>query len=218
MIYNKNNGAIIPLRESSLYSEEELMTRKELFEKHHIHQLSDGRWRGFKNGKRIHRKNLNDLIDELQKDDQTILSLWDDFIEYRSLLTRSNTIAEYQWIYRDYLCDSEFAKKPIKDIKKHDFKLFFFECNSKHAMKKRYWDGIRGFVSQFFEWAREKEYAEINPTKDFQVPENVFAPAEHKSPKKLHFLPDEKDRVKALFFQFLVKTGNYFVSRRLAYS
>ena len=109
------------------FTEEELMKRKELFDKYHIVQISDGRWRAFKDGKTLRYTSLSKLLDVVSVDQTSISSIWDEFIDYKKDFSRPGTIENYNRLYETFIKPSSIYEKPLTKISVHDIKCFFKE-------------------------------------------------------------------------------------------
>lgn len=176
----------------------EIMRIKELCEKCHVHQSSDGRWYANVNGKQIRKTKYEDILRAIS-DPNTINLVWNGFICNRKEcvgLSR-DTIHKDEFWYERYIGSSELADIPFGDIRIPDLKKFYVHCCNIYGdkLKRKYWNGVIGTVSKVFQYAIDLGAMSSNPVRDLKLERNAFAPATLHDIEELCFSETEERAV-----------------------
>ena len=123
--------------------------------------------------KKIKRKNKNDLllfllkhysisnIDELPV--YTMNSLWEEFIEYRSIMQKKGTVMEDVKAYKKFYIGSEIADMDLTKITKIDLEKFLKYNISLYKLNKHSYSKFKTPLSKICQYAVDKGYRETNP-------------------------------------------------------
>ena len=157
------------------------LKRKELIAKHkeQIKQLPSGRYYTRINGKKIERKNIEDIEDAIvkyyRKDDITLASIFDNYLERRKMTVSPTTWSKDVRYYNTFIKPSEVGNKALKKLDLDDGYNFLKEClQIMPNMKQKYWHNLIGFINQMFQYAMDKNYIKKNPFINMKPRKDLF--------------------------------------------
>lgn len=157
------------------------MKRKELLSRHSspVKQLPNGRWYTRIDGRKIERKSKTDLeaiiIQFYEVETVTINYIFEDYLK-----RRKQSVSEATWkfdvlYFEQLLKDSEFAKKPVKELTLADGYLFLDYClKVKPQMRLRYWQNVRVFLNNIMQFCIDNNYILANPIEQMKVGKDMF--------------------------------------------
>lgn len=186
--------------------------RKDLLDNHpnRVYQGSDGRWRTYvkdeskKTGRKlIVKSSLEDLqnavIDhymatdpEVQKQEMTLASLFEDWIAYKSLHVVESTVIRDRQTWNRYYEGSDIIHKPIMKIKKLDLDIWVHEMIRKYGMNKHQYNSFRTILGQELDYAVDREIIDHNPFREVHINGKRVLQPEHKKPDQTQVYSQEE--------------------------
>lgn len=124
----------------------------------------------------------------------TLESLYPLWIVYRreELGTIEKTIKEDTYLWKAHLKDTDIIRKPIRNLKQKDFKLFFRELTKNRTITKKRFNNLKSVVNNIYAFAIEKEIVEFNPLIGMDFGQFKFK-SENK--KKTTYTSDERNQI-----------------------
>ena len=186
--------------------------RKKIIDAHpySIYEGSDGRWHTYVkdetkgSGRRmIVRKTQEDLETCLceyyeadyakrQMQGETMESLYEAWIEYKSLHVASTTVERTRRDWQRYYEGKEIVRRPIKLLTKLEIDIWVHEMIRKFKMNKHQWANFRSIINQELDYAVDLDLIQDNPFKRVKVDTRRMLAPEHKKPDHTQvYLKDE---------------------------
>lgn len=176
--------------------------RKKLLEKHPytITQGSDGRWRTYikdttqPHGRKMivktSREKLENILCEYydsidegsQKKKITMASLFEEWIEYKSLHVERTTIERVRRDWNRYYANENIIHVPIVKLTKLDIDVWVHEMIRKYSMNKHSFGNFRVIIRQELDYAVDKEIIDSNPFLKVKIDMRRVLQPEHKKP------------------------------------
>ena len=199
-----------------------LSRRKKILDAHPyaFFQGADGRWRTYvkdeekTNGRRlIVRKSLEDLQNQICehyqagssikiKEEETMESLYNDWIEYKKLHVSSSTIDRTMRDWERYYANEDIIRRPIIALTKLEIDTWAHEMIRKHEMNKHRWANFRAIINQELDYAVDLEIISSNPFKKVKVDTKRVLVPEHKKPDRTQvYLKDEIPKLQELAWE-----------------
>lgn len=183
---------------------EDEMTKQEVERKYgkNIQQMPNGLWWiRLENGKVIKLTKRENVIHKLCKleqynKEQTLQSFWSQFLSHRRLSNADGTVRIDIRYYGKFIVPSKLAQIPLSKITITDIEKWSEEClQIKPNMKEKYFDGVRGTLSQMFQYAMACKLITQNPVANLIVHQDKFAPKNPHKDEDDFFLPHEEKAV-----------------------
>lgn len=154
-----------------------LSKKERMIKEKHLYSITsskDGKYRTYikdktrSNGRRqIVRKNKKDLLDFLYHyydcKETTIESLFDEWIEYKSLKVEPETITRIKYDYKRYYKDTEIVKVPILELTTLDLDKWIHKLIKDNYPTKHQYMNLTLIIRQILEYAFEKGVINSNP-------------------------------------------------------
>lgn len=159
------------------------LKRKEILKQHKAkisYNEKEHHWYTRINGKKIKRKNLDDLEDVIIEhyilnQQHTLISIFPDFLERRKLEVSSRTWMKDIRYFEIYLKDSDLGNKVISELTLNDGYDFLKLClKRKPDMTKKYWNNVNGFLNKMFQYSIDMDYRQNNPFKHLKPMKDLF--------------------------------------------
>lgn len=176
--------------------------RKKLLDSHPylISQGKDGRWRTYiKDPKQPHgrkmivkssREKVEDFICEyyasLDENDSrkkvTMASLFEEWIEYKSLHVERTTIERVRRDWNRYYANENIIHIPLVKLTKLDIDVWVHEMIRKYSMTKHSFGNFRLIIRQELDYAVDREIIDKNPFLSVKIDQRRVLTPEHKKP------------------------------------
>ena len=186
------------LAERSFYE----LRKREILSKHKspIKQLPNGHWYTRVKGRKIEKKNKEDLIDVVINHYlgkiYSLQALWPEFLNQRKIEVSHNTWRKDIYLYKTYILTSSLSSMFVSDIKKKDGYLFVQHClKLKPDMTRKYWMNVIGVMNKLLDYAVDVEAIEKNPFRTLSINNDMFAPPKKKKDEDLIFSKIEQEKV-----------------------
>ena len=159
------------------------LIRNEILKQHKpaIKQLPNGKWYTRIQGKkyeRVKKHDLEDLIIEkyCQVNIITLNSIFNSYLSFRTKVVSSRTWKKDIQYYKNLIQNSELAQKDLSLITLDDGYTFLDYClKIKPDMKRKYWENVRGCLTQMFQFAIDRNYINRNPIENLKPQKDLFA-------------------------------------------
>ena len=162
----------------------ESMRRKEILSQHTppIKQLPSGRYYTRINGKKIEKKNLKDVEDEVIKAYRTqksvLTGIFDDYLTRRKMVCASTTWCKDLYLFNTFVRNSALGSKAIAGLTLDDGYAFLKHCfDVKPDIKRKYWNNITVLLNGLMQYCIEKGLITVNPFSNLKVKKDFFAAA-----------------------------------------
>lgn len=161
---------------------EEIMTKQEIEKKYgsQIHQMPNGLWwMRLENGRVIKltkRENIIKKLIELEKNEPTLLILWNDFFEHRKISKSGGTVRIDKRNFEKYILNSNIANMPISQVQLTHLEEWAKNIIENEDIKERRFDNIKGTLSKMFPYAIQLKIISVNPIESLNIHRDKFIP------------------------------------------
>lgn len=208
------NALLIDIENGKINAQDGAKLVEEQMKKHEIEkaygdkvkQLNDGRWWIRIDGKLYRAVTKEKLYQSIYNDFNytvcTLLSLWDDFKEYRYLHVSGGTYRDDISYFEKYIKDSFIAKKPIRKITTSDLDTWAKDCiKIKTDMREKYFSGIVSVLSNMFQYAKSIGIEVDNIAYGYKLHRDNFVPKKVTADEDQIFSDDEYNIIKLLAYK-----------------
>ena len=179
-----------------------------------IYQQKDGRWCTYikENGNRkairvssqseLEKRLYNFYLEqdtESQLKNATLETLFDEWIQYKNVHVKKQTIAVFKSTWNKHYKDSDIVKKPIKSITKLYLDEWIHKVIQEYSMNKSQYTNFVSIVKQILNYAVDKDIISENPYMSVRVDtRRVLTPRQKRADHEQVFYPEEEARFEML--------------------
>lgn len=126
---------------------------------------------------------------------RTLKILYPEWMEVRQYEASANSAAINERMWQNYIENSDIADIPLAELTRTELKKWACKLITTHAMKKKYFDGIRDVINLLLDYAVDEKYIDINCFKGVRINKNLYQSATLKEENEEVFTEQEQKLV-----------------------